>query len=144
MSAQRQAHKFFLDARIEADTINVAKLALCQIRLMNDCRFPWLVLVPQRRDATEIFDLKQEDQSICYQEISLISRMLKQATGCDKINIAAFGNMVPQLHIHIVARNQTDPAWPDSAIGFGTREAYTPDAAAAMVTKLRQVISTSH
>ncbi|MCI5047749.1 MAG: HIT domain-containing protein [Aquisalinus sp.] len=132
---------FLLDPQIEADTIEIGALGLCRVRLMNDSRFPWLVLVPQRPEVTEIFDLSEEDRDLCFKEITLVSRALKQQTGCDKINIAAFGNMVAQLHIHIIARFRDDPAWPGSAIGLAGGAPYSDDAARAIVEKLSQDIS---
>ncbi|MCI5045747.1 MAG: HIT family protein [Aquisalinus sp.] len=115
------ADKFLLDPQIDADTFEIGALGLCRVRLMNDSRFVWLVLVPQRPSVVEIFDLSQEERDLCFDEIALVSRALKQQTGCDKINIAAFGNMVPQLHIHIISRLRKDAAWPGSAIGFAAR-----------------------
>lgn len=111
---------FTLDTRLKADTTAITKLALCTVRLMRDGRFLWLVLVPERSGISELFDLSREDQALLMKEISISARLLKAYAACDKINIAMFGNMVSQLHVHIIARFEADPAWPGSAIGFGT------------------------
>ena len=109
---------FSLDPRLKADTLFLCKMGLCQVRVMNDSRFSWLVLIPEITDACEMMDLSPPLQTQLFHEIMQASDVLKQKTDCDKINIAAFGNMVSQLHVHIVARFKTDPAWPGSAIGW--------------------------
>lgn len=95
--------------QLVADTVPVCDLALSRLLAMNDANFPWLVLVPRRAGVSEIIDLGAE-QSVLMNELSLVSRALKDETRCDKLNVAAIGNMVPQLHIHIVARRKDDAA----------------------------------
>ena len=80
--------------------------------LSRDANYPWLIVVPRRAGVVELIDLPEPEQAGAYWEISKVARALKTATGCDKLNIGAIGNMVPQLHIHIVARRKTDAAWP--------------------------------
>ncbi len=113
---------FELHAQIRADSHFVRNLPLCELRLMNDTRFRWLLLIPRLTNVSEVTDLSGENQQLLMQEISAASASLKTLTECKRINIAAFGNIVPQLHIHIIARHLNDPTWPGSAIGFGTRE----------------------
>ena len=128
---------FALHPRLAADTLEMFDYGLYSLRLMNDRRFTWLVMVPRLADAVEIFDLPEAVRAQLLEEMSRLAAALKAMTGCDKINIAAFGNMVPQLHIHIVARRQDDPAWPGSAIGFAGAEPYEDSEARGIITQLR-------
>jgi diadenosine tetraphosphate (Ap4A) HIT family hydrolase len=112
-----------LHPQLAADTVPVCDLALSRLLAMNDANFPWLILVPRRAGATEIIDLGAE-QALLMDEMALVSRALKDATRCDKLNVAAIGNVVPQLHIHIVARRKDDAAWPKPVWGAVPRRAY--------------------
>lgn len=103
---------FTLHERLDADTFKVCDLELCQLLLINDTTYPWLVLVPRREDAVEITDLSTEEQALLMLEMSKVSVILQKMTGAEKMNVAALGNMVPQLHIHVIARFKNDPAWP--------------------------------
>src|SRR5580704_3390416 len=105
-----------LHPQLAADTVSVCDLALSRVLAMNDANFPWLILVPRRAGVSEIIDLGAE-QSLLMDEISLVSRVLKDETRCDKLNVAAIGNVVPQLHIHVVARRKDDAAWPKPVWG---------------------------
>jgi diadenosine tetraphosphate (Ap4A) HIT family hydrolase len=127
---------FRLDRRLEADSIAISRLGLCQLRLMNDSRWPWLILVPQRRDAEEIFHLTPLDQTLLTFETCETARALKQATGCEKINVAALGNQVRQLHVHVVARTMRDPAWPGPVWGVGNASPYDSVAAERQIADL--------
>ncbi|MGE0754001.1 MAG: HIT domain-containing protein [Alphaproteobacteria bacterium] len=108
---------FKLHPQLAADTIPVGDLAVCRVLLMNNCLFPWLVLVPQREGLREIFDLGEEDYQAVMNEIRMVSAHFAAHAKAHKINIAALGNMVPQLHIHIIARFETDAAWPNPVWG---------------------------
>lgn len=115
---------FKLDHRIERDSILLTKLPLCQLRLQNDQRYPWLVLVPEAVDehgqtVTEVHDLSERDASQLLKESNAVAEVLKKVTGCKKINIANLGNVVEQLHWHIVARNENDITWPGPIWGVG-------------------------
>ena len=99
-------------------------LPLCQVRLKDDCRFPWIVLIPRRSNLVEIFDLTPEDQSLLWGEIAQVSEHMKQHLHAHKINIEILGNRVRQLHIHIIARYENDDAWPNSVLNYGTPEPY--------------------
>ncbi len=127
---------FMLDPRLEADSLPLGTFGLCQVRLMNDCRWPWLLLVPMRADAVELHELAPADRSMLADEIALAAKALKAATGALKINTGALGNIVRQLHVHIVARNEGDPNWPGPVWGFGTRQPYTSQDAAALRERL--------
>lgn len=125
--------KFELDARLERDSRLVARLGLCQLRLMQDARWPWLLLVPQRADVTEVFELTPLDQAMLTFEMNLCAQALKTASGCAKINIGALGNQVRQLHLHIVGRNEGDPAWPGPVWGVGKAETYEAKCEKALI-----------
>ena len=116
-----------LHPQLVADTVRVCDLVLSRLLAMNDANFPWLILVPRRAGVSEIIDLGDE-QSRLTNELSLVSRALKDETRCDKLNIAAIGNVVPQLHIHIVARRKDDAAWPKPVWGTVPRRDYETDA----------------
>lgn len=115
---------FVLDGRLEADSEQVMWLGLCELRVMNDRRWPWLLLVPQRSGAAEIHEMTPLDQAMLTFETNMVAQALKTVTGCTKINSAALGNIVRQLHIHVVARSEGDPGWPGPIWGHGTREPY--------------------
>jgi diadenosine tetraphosphate (Ap4A) HIT family hydrolase len=114
-----------LHPQLHADTVPVCDLALSRVLAMNDANFPWLILVPRRTGVSEIFDLGAE-QAILLNEVSLVSRALKEVTQCDKLNVAAIGNIVPQLHIHIVGRRKDDALWPKPVWGAAPPRAYDP------------------
>tara|TARA_R110000868_G_scaffold218576_2_gene469247 strand:+ start:167695 stop:168096 length:402 start_codon:yes stop_codon:yes gene_type:complete len=115
---------FVLHERLSADTYKVCDLELCQVLLMNDTTYPWLILVPRQNDIVEITDLSTEDQALLMVEISKVSEVLQEITGADKMNVAALGNMVPQLHVHVIARFKNDTAWPAPVWGKTTPIAY--------------------
>lgn len=117
---------FSLDVRLEADSEPLMWLGLCELRVMNDRRWPWLVLVPQRPGAEEIHDMTPLDQAMLTFEVNMVAQALKRATGCSKINSGALGNIVRQLHVHVVARSEGDAGWPGPVWGYGMREPYTP------------------
>jgi diadenosine tetraphosphate (Ap4A) HIT family hydrolase len=119
---------FVLHPRLEADTVFVADWRLSRVLLMNDARYSWLVLVPRTADAVELFDLKEADRAKLMEEVSAAGEMLKRLTGAAKINVGALGNLVPQLHVHVVARSLGDPAWPGPVWGHSSAVPY--DAAA--------------
>lgn len=123
---------FELHPRLKADTYPLGKLSLCLVLLMNDKRFPWIILVPQRHNLTELHDLNETDTHQLLMEIQGISKQMKFLIAPDKINVAAIGNIVKQLHIHIVARNETDAAWPKPVWGVGDAIEYTPSEFAAL------------
>jgi diadenosine tetraphosphate (Ap4A) HIT family hydrolase len=126
-----------LHAALRDDTVAVGDLALSRLLAMNDADFPWLILVPRRAGVSEIIELGAE-QALLMDEMSLVSRALKEETRCDKLNVAAIGNMVPQLHIHIVARRKDDPLWPRPVWGAAPRRACEPAAMARFVGAIRE------
>lgn len=131
---------FELDERLGADTVPVAALALSDLRLMDDSRFPWLILIPRRPALTELVDLEMADQIHLLEEITVVSRALHTATSCDKLNIGALGNIVRQLHIHVVARFAGDPAWPGPVWGHGPPVAYQIEERHRLVAQIRTIL----
>ncbi|MGH8172956.1 MAG: HIT domain-containing protein [Rhodanobacteraceae bacterium] len=131
---------FPLDPNLEADTHPIGELPLSQLLLMDDARFPWLILVPRIAGARELIDLDEGDQRSLLAEISAVGRAFEALLRPDKLNIAALGNMVPQLHVHLIARYTTDAAWPKPVWGQGERVAYTESARSARIAELRAVL----
>jgi diadenosine tetraphosphate (Ap4A) HIT family hydrolase len=126
-----------LHPQLRADTVPVCDLELSQVLTVNDANFPWLILVPRRVGLSEIFDMGAE-QATLFNEVSLVSRALKEVTQCDKLNVAAIGNVVPQLHIHIVARRKDDALWPKPVWGAAAPRAYDPGALERFVAAIRE------
>lgn len=131
--------KFQLHAQLEADTFVVGDLPLCQLLLMNDARFPWVILVPRRLDVSEVYDLPMQEQQMLWQESALVAEKLMQLTKADKMNLAALGNVVPQLHVHHVARFKTDAVWPKPIWGQGTAEPYSESDKQLMLRNLSEI-----
>lgn len=128
---------FALDARLERDTRAVLSLGLCTLRLMDDRRWPWLILVPQRPGMREIFDLTPLDQAMLSFETTLVAETLARVTSCTKINTGALGNIVEQLHVHVVARSTGDANWPGPVWGHGVREPHDDASAERLIAQLR-------
>ena len=129
---------FTLDPRLAADTVPVTDLALSTLLLARDARFPWLILVPQRADVAEIIDLDEMDRAVLFDEIVLVSEALRAITDCHKLNVAALGNQVRQLHVHVIARFPVDPAWPGPVWGSGEAVAYERAARDRLLDQLRR------
>ena len=127
---------FHLDPRLSADTHPVAALGLCELRLMDDANYPWLVLVPRVVEAVELIDLSPQQQAELLREIGVASRLLQSVFKPHKLNVAALGNLVPQLHVHVVARFEGDPAWPAPVWGREAARAYTPEALVERINTL--------
>ena len=128
---------FTLDPRLEADTLQVTDLALCRVLLMNDSRYPWLILVPRKHGLREFHDLARGDQSRLMLEITLTTEILERSHRPDKLNVGALGNIVNQLHIHVLGRFHGDPAWPGQVWGVGEPEAYDGSQANNLVREFR-------
>lgn len=133
---------FAIDPRLEADTRLVGELPLSRLLLMDDARWPWLILVPRIAGARELLDLDEADRSMLLGEISLVSRALETLFQPDKLNVAALGNVVAQLHVHVLARYRTDAAWPRPVWGVGEAEPYAADAREQRVALLRDALKT--
>jgi diadenosine tetraphosphate (Ap4A) HIT family hydrolase len=124
MPDSRSSSVWKLHPHLARDTVAIGDLLLSRILLMNDANYPWLVLVPRRPGLIELIDLDEPDRAQLIAEIVHTSRGLKAFAPCDKLNTAAIGNLVPQLHIHIIARCRTDVAWPKPVWGFVPPRAY--------------------
>ena len=131
---------FSLHPQLAADTARVADWGLSRVLLMNDARFPWLILVPRRAGLTELHDLKHGEGLVLIEEIRRASAGLKALTAAAKINVGALGNLVPQLHIHVVARSPEDATWPGPVWGQGARVPYAPEARSALFEKLANAL----
>jgi diadenosine tetraphosphate (Ap4A) HIT family hydrolase len=127
-----------LHPRLEQDTEFVGDLPLSRLLVSNDANYPWLILVPRRSGIIEIIDLDEKDQSQLMIEIAHMSRALKDVTACHKLNVAAIGNMVPQLHVHIVARQRDDPAWPKPVWGTVPSRVYDPAERERFIAAMRR------
>ena len=132
---------FALDPTLAADTVPVAKLPLCRVLLMRDQRFPWLILVPEREAMKELHDLSHADQRQLMNEVARASRVLERLFRPDKINVGALGNVVEQLHVHVVARKKDDPAWPGPVWGHGERQAYDEAGLLVRLRRLREAFA---
>ena len=126
-----------LDDRLADDTHPVAQLRLCDVRLMDDSHHPWLVLVPRVAGARELIDLSEARQQALLREVAQASRVLRDRFAPDKLNVAALGNVVAQLHVHVIARYTGDIAWPRPVWGHAAARPYTPEALVERVTALR-------
>jgi Diadenosine tetraphosphate (Ap4A) hydrolase and other HIT family hydrolases len=140
MSGAGFALDFTLDPRLAADTCPVASLPLCDVLLMNDARYPWLIVVPRRAGMIEIADLPDADQTLLWREINRASAALRSTSPCEKLNIGALGIIVRQLHVHVVARNRGDAAWPGPIWGHGKAVPYEPAARETLLEHLRNAL----
>lgn len=131
---------FTLDATLDRDTRFLGRLALCRVLLMNDRRFDWLILVPERATVTELHELSASDRALLMQEVASVSKTLKGHTGADKMNVAALGNQVAQLHVHVIARFKGDVAWPGPIWCAGAPDPHDPDDLAERAETLRAAL----
>jgi diadenosine tetraphosphate (Ap4A) HIT family hydrolase len=132
---------FTLDPRLDGDTLAIGDLALSSVLLLDDARFPWFVLVPRVAEATEITDLSDEDAHTLMGEIRIATRVMLELAKPDKVNVGALGNVVSQLHVHVVGRFRSDPAWPGPVWGHGSRSPYPPHAASALIERARTLFA---
>ena len=132
---------FKLHPQLKMDTFDIGELPLCKVLLMNESQFPWLILVPRKSDISELYQLQETDIRQANKESLDISRLMMALFVGDKLNVAALGNLVPQLHIHHVVRNKNDAVWPQPVWGNFTAKPYSETAANAMLGKLSEQIS---
>jgi diadenosine tetraphosphate (Ap4A) HIT family hydrolase len=116
---------FLLHPRLAQDCIEIGRFELCRLLMMNDSQYPWFILVPERPDLQEIYQLSKADRTLLSEESSYLAENLAQLYKADKMNIAAIGNVVPQLHIHHIVRYQSDKAWPNPVWGKFAAIPYT-------------------
>jgi len=134
---------FDLHAQLEADTVVLVDWPLSRLLLMNDRRFPWIILVPRVAGASEVFDLPAAARTNLWREVDAVASKLKSETGAHKINIGALGNIVRQLHVHVVARNEGDGAWPGPVWGSGTRIPYETGRLKALTAQYTTMLGAS-
>jgi diadenosine tetraphosphate (Ap4A) HIT family hydrolase len=128
--------EFALHPNIEADTFPVAELALSSARLMRDANYPWLLLVPRISYAIDVVDMKPADRATLMDEIVRASTALRETVACDKLNVATLGNVVAQMHVHVVARRRDDVSWPKPVWGAAPARPYAPGEGEALAAKL--------
>lgn len=134
---------FILDKRLEQSSFFVTDLPLCQVRLSHDSRYPWLILIPRVHNICEVFDLTAQQQLDLWVETTTIAEILHQQTHPHKMNIATLGNVVGQLHMHVVARFTHDAAWPHPIWGHGAPIPYNDQTAATLIDKCRKQLITT-
>lgn len=128
---------FALDPRLAADTLPVGDLAVCRLLVMNDARWPWAILVPRIEGAAALFALPPDVRRAVEDEVAGVAGCLAAWPGVEKVNVGTLGNIVRQLHVHVIGRRAGDPNWPGPVWGFGVREPYGPGAADALIDRLR-------
>lgn len=138
---QSQDQTYQLHKRLAADTFSLGRSQLCDIRLMNDQSWPWVLLVPALAGIREIYELSHEQQQLLMQESSALSRGMMEVFGGDKMNVAALGNMVPQLHLHHIVRFEGDPAWPGPVWGKQPPVPYDENRLAEIKRSLAPVVA---
>ena len=131
------SESFSLHPRLLGESVFVCDLQLSRLVLMNNKRFPWLLLGPRLPDIAEIVDLSHEDQRVLWGEIARISKLLRALFHPDKLNVATIGNLVPQLHVHLIARFRTDEAWPKPTFGFAPPLPYASNELEELRTRIR-------
>src|SRR5690349_5808373 len=129
-----------LHPQLKKDTIDIGDLPLSKVLVIQDANYPWLLLVPRRPDVVEIIDLDEVEQAQLMTETTRVARALREITKCDKLNIAALGNVVPQLHVHVIARRKTDAAWPKPVWGAVPPVEHDPEELKRFTAALRKKI----
>lgn len=135
-----QPHHYSLHAQLDADTLPITSFALSDVRLMDDANYPWLVLVPRVADASELTDLDAAQRHLLSDEVDRAARALREGFRPFKLNIAALGNLVPQLHVHVIARQQSDPAWPSPVWGRVAAKPHTPELLVERIALLQALL----
>lgn len=132
---------FVLDSRLQQDTVVLGDYPLCRLLLMKDAQYPWFILVPRREVVSELFQLDAADQLQLWQETNGLAEVLKDCFAADKMNIATLGNVVSQLHMHVIVRRRDDVAWPAPVWGRHSAQAYTAEQLAVLKARLRLILT---
>jgi len=132
---------FALDSRLQQDTLTIGDFPLCRLLLSNDANYPWFILVPRRDDISELFQLDVADQQQLWQETTALAELLKDLFDADKLNVATLGNVVSQLHMHVIVRKRDDAAWPAPVWGKHPARPYSAEQVAAIRERLRLVLT---
>jgi diadenosine tetraphosphate (Ap4A) HIT family hydrolase len=131
---------WLLHPQLAQDTVPIGDLVLSRVLLANDANYPWLILVPREPGLVELIDLEENEQVQLLGEVAAAARALKSITECEKLNIAALGNQVPQLHVHVIARRHSDAAWPKPVWGAAPPSAYSPTVRNGLIGALRRAL----
>ena len=134
-------NEFKLNSRLLEESTFVTKLTLSQVRLNHDSRFPWLILVPEIAGLKELHEIPEEHQTIVHKEMNFCSTVLQKFTSADKMNVAALGNLVPQLHIHVIARKHSDSGWPQPVWSAGDAKPYEKESLVKLADELKERLS---
>ncbi|WP_426237581.1 HIT family protein [Pseudomonas sp. TWP3-2] len=132
---------FALDSRLQQDTLTIGDFPLCRLLLSNDSNYPWFILVPRREDISELFQLDVADQQQLWQETTALAEVLKDLFDADKMNVATLGNVVSQMHMHVIVRKRDDAAWPAPVWGKHPAKPYNAEQVAVIREQLRQVLA---
>lgn len=132
---------FTLDSRLQQDTLPIGDFPLCRLLLSNDANYPWFILVPRREDISELFQLDVTDQQQLWRETTALAEVLKDSFDADKMNVATLGNVVSQLHIHVIVRKRDDAAWPAPVWGKHPAKPYSAQQVEAIRDRLRVVLA---
>ncbi len=132
---------FALDSRLQQDCLLIGDFPLCRLLLMNDSHYPWFILVPRREEVSELFQLDAADQRQLWHETTLLAETLKDTFAADKMNVATLGNVVSQLHMHVIVRRRDDAAWPAPVWGRHPSQAYADEQVRQLKDKLRLVLT---
>ncbi|WP_449434495.1 HIT family protein [Pseudomonas putida] len=135
---------FVLDSRLQQDSLVLGEFALCQLLLSKDANYPWFILVPKRADVSELFQLDDADQQQLWKETTYLAQALKGSYAADKMNVATLGNVVSQLHMHVIVRHRDDAAWPAPVWGKCPAKAYTPAQVEAIRQRLRALLNAQY
>lgn len=131
---------FALDQRLQQDTLVIGDFPLCRLLLSNDSNYPWFILVPRINGISEVFHLDVADQQKLWEETIGLAQLLNDGLGADKMNIGALGNVVSQLHVHVIVRKRDDAAWPAPVWGKHPARPYTQEQVVALRARLRELL----
>lgn len=131
---------FILDSKLQSDTIFISDLKISRLLLMNDSNYPWLILVPRKADLIELTDLSFDEQTEVLREINIVGKILQENFAAEKLNIAALGNMVKQLHIHVIARKKNDATFPKPVWGNAPSQPYAEADAQQIISKIKSLL----
>ncbi|WP_460148853.1 HIT domain-containing protein [Pseudomonas sp. S3_E10] len=131
---------FALDQRLQQDTLVIGDFPLCRLLLTNDSNYPWFILVPRIEGISEVFQLSVQDQQTLWQETTALAQWLNQGLDADKMNIGALGNVVSQLHVHVIVRKRDDAAWPAPVWGKHPAQPYADEQVAGIRARLRELL----
>lgn len=132
---------FALDPRLQQDTLPIGDFPLCRLLLSNDSNYPWFILVPKRQNISELFQLNDADQQLLWKETTALAETLKDSFDADKMNVATLGNVVSQLHMHVIVRKRDDAAWPAPVWGKHPARPYSAEQVTAIRERLRVALT---